>query len=103
AMAPLWSDTATGMTFHSVTLALELPPYVLTAFGVAVWAGSVLQFLWSPVRMWYLGRNAEQDLIANSARQLPRGLLVLAGCTVLAAPFLYVAAWYEAVTLILFR
>lgn len=104
AMAPLWTETAGGMTYHALTLALELPPYVLAGFGAAVWAQCVWRFLWSPMRVWYLGDKAlTEPIIQDAARQLPRGLLVLAGTTLVSGLFLYGAAWYEAVTLILFR
>ncbi|MBL7648627.1 MAG: hypothetical protein JNK74_20825 [Candidatus Hydrogenedentes bacterium] len=104
AMAPLWTETAAGMTYHAVTLGLELPPYVLTGFGAAVWLQYIWGFLWSPVRVWYLGDKAVgQPIVDDAARLLPRGLLVLTGCTAVSAVFLYVAAWYEAVTLISFR
>ncbi|MBX3180742.1 MAG: hypothetical protein KF886_25625 [Candidatus Hydrogenedentes bacterium] len=104
AMAPLWSATASGMTYHVITLALELPPYILVAFGVAVWSHAAWGFLWSPVRRWYLGDRArDQAIVMEAGAQLPRALLVLLGCTLLSAVLLYVAAWYEATTLILFR
>lgn len=104
AMAPIWTETAGGMTYHAITLALELPPYILMSFGASVWALYVLQFLWSPIRAWYLGESAAgEPIIEDAARQLPRGLLVLVGCTGVTGVFLYVAAWYEAVTLIMLR
>ena len=104
AMAPLWAETASGMSYHVLTLVLELPPYVLAAFGVSIWSIYALRFLWSPIRLWYLGDKARgEPIIEEAAMQLPRGLLVLAVCTALSGLFLYVAAWYEAATLILFR
>lgn len=104
AMAPLWTETAQGMTYHAITLALELPPYVLAGFGAAVWAGYAWSFLWSPMQVWYLGEKASGlPIIQEAARQMPRGLLVLAGATLLSGLILYGAAWYEAVTLILLR
>jgi len=104
AMAPVWSGTASGMTYHAITLALELPPYVLAAFGMIVWAIAAARFVWSPVQVWYLGDKAsEVSVIEEAARQLPRALLTLVGTVAIAALFLYIAAWYEAATLILFR
>lgn len=104
AMAPLWTETAAGMTYHAITLGLELPPYILTGFGIAVWVHYIWGFIWSPVRVWYLGDKAvDQPIVNEAARLLPRGLLVLAGCTAVSGVFLYIAAWYEAVTLISFR
>ena len=104
AMAPLWSGTAAGMSYHAITLGLELPPYILVGFGAAVWAQCIGRFLWSPMKVWYLGdKAASEPIIQDAARQVPRGFLVLAGCTLLSAVLLYVAAWYEAVTLISFR
>ncbi len=104
AMAPLWTETAGGMTYHAITLGLELPPYILTGFGVVVWMGYIWGFFWSPVKVWYLGDKAVgQPIVEEAARQLPRGLMVLVGCTLVSGVFLYIAAWYEAVTLISFR
>lgn len=104
AMAPLWSGTAAGMSYHAITLGLELPPYILVGFGAAVWAQCIGRFLWSPMKVWYLGDKAKTEpIIQDAARQVPRGFLVLAGCTLLSAVLLYLAAWYEALTLISFR
>jgi len=104
AMAPLWTETASGMTYHVITLVLELPPYILASFGVSVWSLCVCRFFWSPVRVWYLGDKAlGEPIIQEAALQLPRGLIVLVGCTLFSGLFLYIAAWYEATTLILFR
>lgn len=104
AMAPLWSGTAAGMSYHAITLGLELPPYILVGFGVAVWAQCIIRFLWSPMKVWYMGDKASTEpIIQDAMRQVPRGLLVLVGCTLLSAVLLYIAAWYEAVTLISFR
>lgn len=104
AMAPLWTETASGMTYHVLTLVLELPPYILASFGVSVWSLTVCRLVWAPVRVWYLGDKAVgQPIIEEAAIQLPRGLLVFAGCTLLSGVFLYIAAWYEAATLILLR
>jgi len=44
-----------------------------------------------------------EPIIQEAALQLPRGLIVLVGCTLFSGLFLYIAAWYEATTLILFR
>lgn len=104
AMAPLWTETAAGMTYHAITLGLELPPYILTGFGAAVWIQYIWGFFWSPVKVWYLGdKAAGQPIVEEAAKLLPRGLMVLAGCTAVSGIFLYIAAWYEAVTLISFR
>ena len=104
AMAPVWSGTASGMTYHAITLALELPPYVLAAFGMLVWAIAAARFVWSPVQVWYLGdKAADVPVIEEAARQLPRAFLTLVGTVAIAAVFLYIAAWYEATTLILLR
>lgn len=104
AMAPLWTETAAGMTYHAGTLGLELPPYILAGFGAIVWAQRIWRFIWSPVRVWYLGEKAQgENIVGDAAIQLPRGIVVLSGCTIVSGVFLYAAAWYEAVTLILFR
>ena len=103
-MAPVWAGTASGMTYHAITLGLELPPYVLACFGMAVWAFAVLNLIWSPVRVFYLGDKAKGvPVVEEAANQLPRALRILAGATFLTGIMLYIAAWYEAITLILFR
>ena len=38
AMAPHWIGTASGMTFHSITIALELEAYIVACFAVVAWA-----------------------------------------------------------------
>jgi len=104
AMAPIWSGTASGMTYHAITLALELPPYVLAVFGMLVWAIAAANALWSPVRVWYMGDKARGiPIVEDALRQLPRAFAVMAGCTFLCGLCLYAAAWYEAATLILLR
>ncbi len=104
AMAPVWSGTASGMTYHALTLALELPPYVLAAFGMLTWAIAVFDFLWAPVKIWYMGDKAKGiPIMENALKRLPQAFVVLLGTVTMAGVFLYLAAWYEATTLILFR
>ena len=68
------------------------------------WAWALFSFLWSPVRVWYLGEAAaDQAVVRDALAQLPRALLVLVGTVAMSGAFLYIAAWYEATTLILFR
>lgn len=104
AMAPAWAGTATGMSYHAITLGLELPPYTIAAFGVALWAAYTWRLIWAPVVRWYLGSHGgEGTRITDALAQFPRGLIALAGGVIFCAVVLFVAAWYEAVTLILFR
>ena len=103
-MAPAWTGVASGMTYHAITLALELPPYVLAAFGMTVWALAAFDFIWSPIRKWYLGDKARGvPVVQDAYRRLPRAFSVLVVTVLLTGVFLYVAAWYEAATLITFQ
>lgn len=85
AMAPLWAGSAAGMSFHSITMAVELGAYIVASFAVAVF--------------WIrIGRG----IFAGTFRdEFLKGLKALGGAAILSAVMLAVAALYEATTLIL--
>ncbi len=86
AMAPIWSDTFAGYTYHSITMGLEIEAYILATFSIVVYA---LHFFRGVVRGAFL-------------REMVQGLQTVYGCVLIAAVLLGAAALFEAVTLILF-
>lgn len=86
AMAPLWSDTATKLTFHSVTVGLELEAYILAVFGVVVWT----YYFWNGV----ITRK-------NFIEKIKRGMKTLIGASIASGTLLAISALYEALTLII--
>jgi len=85
AMAPVWAGTAAGMTYHSITMILELQAYILASFAVVVW----------PLRVYRAFRHGPADV------ELLTGGRILLGAAALTAIMLFIAAAFEAVTLIL--
>lgn len=84
-MAPIWTDVIANYTFHSGTMVLELEPYILAGYVVILW----------PV--WFFrGIFVTYDLSAR-ARQW---VMLAFQAALLCGALLYVAALYEAVTLI---
>lgn len=85
AMAPAWTGVIDGYVLHSGTMVLELAPYILVCHVVIVWP------------LWFLrGLFVTRDFSARAAHWtnlLLQSLLV-------AGALLYLAALYEAVTLI---
>ena len=86
-MSPVWTGSAAGFVYHSITMTLELEAYIIVSFAVSVLPIDVFRGVLS-------GKLAEG---------IGSGLKVVGGATVLAGLMLAVAASYEAVTLILFR
>jgi hypothetical protein len=86
-MAPLWTGTAAGYTYHSITMILELEPYVIASFVVILWPIYLLK--------GYLDNNL--------LHQAKEGARIFTGGIILTAMMLAVAALYEATTLILLR
>lgn len=84
ALAPLWTGSADGYVYHSVTMTLELQAYVFAAFAAVLFPVVLLE------------RNVEQSI----SQRLYRGAAIMGGATILAGVQLGVAALYEAVTLI---
>lgn len=87
AMAPLWSGTASGYVFHSITFTLELEAYVVAVFAICLWPRSILRAF----------RSTEPRV------ELRSGMGALLSGTLLVSIILAVAATYEAITLITFR
>jgi len=84
ALAPLWTDLLARFTYHSITLALEMEAYVIAAFGVCLY----------PVYLW---RALQSEDVGRMLRKVPPMLLAT---VLLSGALLFVAAVYEAVTLI---
>ncbi len=87
AMAPGWTGTASGMTFHSVTMVLEMEGYILACFVVLLWPVCLLRAAlrgegWAAVR---------------------HGVRLMALGVVASGVILAFAALYEAATLIILR
>jgi len=83
--APIWTGSAAPLTYHAVTLTLELEAYVVAAFLVSV----------LPVRIF--DGLVHGRFVAEAAQ----GLRVIGSGTLLVGLMLGVAALYEAATLIL--
>jgi hypothetical protein len=85
AMAPNWTGLSEMLTYHSITLILEVEAYTLATFAVCVYPAKLF-------RGWQQG-----SLVAAL-----RGAAALMGsATLMAGIVLFVAAFYEAITLIL--
>ena len=85
AMSPLWLGSAWGMSFHSITMAIELGAYIVASFAVAV----------LPIRA------AQGYSRGEFWPQLVRGLQTVWGAALICGSMLAFAALYEAATLIL--
>jgi hypothetical protein len=86
AMAPVWAGNAIAMTYHSITLTLEIEAYVLACY-LGLWYGICLV------------RAPLED--ARASHLLKQGGLTLLLAVVLTGVLLAVAGAYEALTLIL--
>ena len=84
-MAPLWLGSAWGMSFHSITMAIELGAYIVASFAVAV----------LPIRA------AQGFSRGEFWPQFVRGLQTVWGAVLISGSMLAAAALYEAATLIL--
>jgi hypothetical protein len=84
-MAPIWLGSAWGLSFHSITMAIELGAYIIVSFAVAV----------LPIRA------AEGYSRGEFWPQVARGLETVWGAALISGCMLAVAALYEAATLIL--
>lgn len=87
AMAPGWTDTISGYTFHSGTMVLELEPYVLVAYVVLLWP-----------KWFFQGIFVTRDFGARLARWIN----LVFEAAVVSGILLYLAAIYEGITLITF-
>ena len=86
-MAPLWVGTLTGYTYHSITMGIEIEAYIVVTFVTTVYALRLMRGVF------------QERFGANFVT----GLRVIAGGVVAGAVLLFIAAFYEAATLILFR
>jgi len=84
-MAPIWTGTAAQLTYHAITMTLELEAYIVASFVVAV----------LPLRI------ARGLASGGFGSQVLQGLRVMAGGTLLAGLMLALAALYEAATILL--
>ncbi|MCC6486734.1 MAG: stage II sporulation protein M [Candidatus Hydrogenedentes bacterium] len=85
AMAPLWADILARFTYHSVTRALEIEAYTIAAFAIVLY----------PV---YMLRAFQSDDFLGGLKRT--GAMVGWG-TVLSGVLLLIAAFYEAITIII--
>lgn len=85
ALAPLWTDLLSRFTYHSVTLALEVEAYVIAAFSICLY----------PLYLW-------KAISSGQAPQwLSKILPMMFASVLLSGAILFIAAFYEAVTLII--
>ncbi len=87
AMSPIWSGSAIQLTFHSITIVLELEAYILAVFAVVLWT----YYFWNAV----FTRKQLKNKISKGFRALIASTLA-SGC------ILAIAGLYEAITIILF-
>lgn len=86
-MSPLWLDGTTHLTYHAITMVLELEAYILASFIVVLWPLRLVL----GVHQGMLGAEALAGLRSFGAGLLLTGFM------------LAIAAIYEATTLILLR
>ncbi|MBI2432842.1 MAG: stage II sporulation protein M [Candidatus Hydrogenedentes bacterium] len=86
-MAPIWAGAASGMTFHCITMALELEAYIVACFAVTLWPLRVLRAI--------VGNDTRREFLA--------AVRMFVGAMVLSGVMLALAALYEATTIILLR
>jgi hypothetical protein len=86
AIAPMWSGDADGLSFHCITIAVEMEQYVLASWLMLVYPMLLWRVYQSPARL---------QALAHAGRVMGAGVLVI-------GILLGLAAVYEAVTLITF-
>jgi hypothetical protein len=94
AMAPAWSSGTWQLTFHWITIVIELQAYILVSFGICVYTKQTFEAI-------RLGLRGTGDEEISPVGEFGRGINVLTSATVYAFFALAIAAVYEAVTLIL--
>ncbi len=87
AMSPLWAGTAVRLTFHSITIVLELEAYILAVFAVILWT----YYFWNAV---FTRKQFRQKILS--------GLRVIISATIISGCILAIAGLYEAITIIFF-
>jgi hypothetical protein len=86
-MAPIWAGTATGYSYHALTMVLEFEGYIVACFAVTAWA-----LCWCRVPFKGITKAEAAQSVA----------MFLSGAA-LSGVLLAIAALYEATTLILFK
>ncbi len=87
AMSPIWTGTAVRLTFHSITIVLELEAYILAVFAVILWT----YYFWNAV----FTRKQFREKIFSGFRVIVSAIII-SGC------ILAIAGLYEAITIIFF-
>ncbi len=87
AMAPLWTGLVGRLSYHSITMTLEIEAYVVATFAACVY----------PVLLW---RGLREGRLANAFGE---GVELMVRTTGLAGIMLLLAATYEAASIILFH
>lgn len=87
AMSPIWTGTAVRLTFHSITIVLELEAYILAVFAVILWT----YYFWNAL----FTRKQFRQKIYN-------GLKVIISAIIVTGCILAIAGLYESITIILF-
>lgn len=90
-MAPIWTHTAAGFTYHSITMVLELEAYIVACFAVTVWAIACFRGL---------GRVLFAYDVEGPPVMVP-AVIFYVEAAILTGLMLAFAALYEATTLIL--
>lgn len=86
-LAPIWTGSAQRMTFHSITMVLELEAYIVASFAVVAFPFIVV-------------RGLAGD---GPGAAVMQGVKVMLSAALLAGMILTLAALYEAASLILLR
>lgn len=84
AMAPNPIGSASGYTYHSITMVLELEAYIVASFCAVFWV-----------------RQCWRALRHGDGQELKKGVSVMLGGALVTAVMLAIAGFYEATTLIL--
>jgi len=87
AMSPIWAGSATQLSFHSITIVLELEAYILSVFAVILWT----YYFWNAIFTRKQLKN-----------KVSKGFRVLIASTLASGCILAIAGLYEAITIILY-
>lgn len=87
AMSPIWTGTAARLTFHSITIVLELEAYILAVFAVIIWT----YYFWNAV---FTGKQFRGKIFS--------GFRVIVSAIIISGCILAIAGLYEAITIIFF-
>jgi len=91
AMSPIWTGSAGGYSYHSITMALELEAYIVACFVAVCW----------PMRL--VRAYARFTAGESAAPEILYGLKLFGGGILATGAMLALAAFYEAATLILLK